>query len=170
VNPSELAFGAALVPVLIGLACYFGWRQVRTLRSLRAQPELSREDQLYLRGQARRRLACSVLMLALAGMLVGYYFLDATYREVRQERAAETAREGEDAAVQPEHKAFLQQFAAYWILFLLLLMTMLVLVAVDVWAIAKFGQRHHRQLRAELQATLAHEVARLRHRHNGQQN
>jgi hypothetical protein len=169
VEASELAFGAILVPVLVGLACYFGWRQVRTLRELSRQPELSREDRLYVRGQAVRRLACSALMLSLAGLLVGSYFLEAPLQHVREERAEQTAK-GTAEEVQPEHRAFLQHFAAYWIMILLVLMILVLLVAVDVWAIARFGQRQHRQLRADLQATLASEVARLRQRYNGQQH
>jgi hypothetical protein len=166
VNPSELAFGAVVVLVLLFLAGFFAWRQIRALRSLRTQPELSREDRRYVRSQAWRRLLCSALMLILAGLLVGSFFLEDPLQRVSAQRAAQTAQGG-PAEVQPAHKVFLQQFTTYWIVVLLVLLLMLLLVAVDVWAIARFGARHHRQLRADLQATLASEVARLRRRQNG---
>jgi hypothetical protein len=168
-NPSELAFGAVVVVVLVGLAVFFGWQQLRTLRSLPGQPDLDLEDRIYLRRQVARRLVCSVLMLILAGLLTGSYFLEGPLQQVQQERAEEIAR-GQDPPVQPGHKTFLQQLTAYWITILLVLMVLLFLVAADVWAIARFGQRHRRQLRADLQETLAREVAKLRQRHNGQQD
>ena len=58
-----------LVAVLLGLAAYFAWRQVHALRSLPGIPNLSDEDRRYVRGQAWRRLACSVLMAVLAVLL-----------------------------------------------------------------------------------------------------
>jgi hypothetical protein len=167
VKPSELAFGAVVVPLLIGLAAFFGWRQVQLLRSLPGQSDLGLEDRIYLRRQAWRRLACSVLMLTLAGLLVGSFFLEGPLQQITQERAAQTAQ-NPNAPVEPEHRAFIQHFTAFWLASLLVLLVLLVLVIVDVRAIARFGQRHHRELRAELQNTLAQEVARLRQQRNGQ--
>jgi len=166
-NPSELAFGMVVVPVLVGLALFFGWQQVRTLRRLSGNPDISLQDSMYLRRQARRRLACSVLMFVLAGLLVGSYFLDAALRQVLQERAEQAPRD-EEVPIQGGHWAFVQNFTAYWILVLLVLMIMLFLVAMDFWEIARYSQRQHRQLRADLQDTLAREVAQLRQRRNGQ--
>jgi cytochrome c-type biogenesis protein CcmH/NrfG len=161
-----LAFGAFLVPVLIGVALFFGWRQLRALRSLRTGPELDAADRAYVRSQAYRRLVGSVLLLVLAGLLAGSFFLEAPLQQVHQERAAQTAHDP-SAPAQAEHKDFLRQFAAYWIAVLLVLMLLLALVAADVWAIARFGQRHRRQLRDDLRAMLASEVARIRRQGNG---
>jgi len=41
------------------------------------------------------------------------------------------------------------------------------LAAVDVWAIARFGLRHHRQLQADHRDGLKRDVARLRQERNG---
>jgi hypothetical protein len=165
VNPSELAFGAVVVAVLVLLACFFAWRQVRVLRGLPAQAELSSEDRKYLRGQAWRRLFSSLLMLILAGLLAGSVLFEGPREQIHQERVAQ----GPSEAVRAEHQEFARWFTTYWIVILLVLMALLLVVAVDIWAIARFGARQHRQLRAELQATLASEVQRLRRGSNGQQ-
>ena len=57
VNVAEMAVGAGLVLVLLGLAAYYGWRQRVAARSLAS---ISDDDtRLYLRRQIRRRLLCS---------------------------------------------------------------------------------------------------------------
>jgi hypothetical protein len=162
-----LAFGAVLVAVLVGVAVYFGRRQLRALRALRSASDLGPEDRIYIRSQAYRRLVCSVLLLVLAGLWTGYFFLEGPLRQVERERVEQTAQDP-SAPVQPEHKDFLRHYTAYSIAVLLVLMLLLLLAAADVWAIARFGQRHHRQLRADLQATLADDLARLRKQGNGQ--
>jgi hypothetical protein len=165
VNPSELAFGLVAVTVLVGLAAYVSWRQVRTLRHLRAHPEMPPEDHLYHRGQARLRLTLSVLMLVLAGLLVGSYFFEEPLQQLIH------ARDGAKPA--PAEKAaqwdFALGFFAYWGVVLLVLGAMLVLVVMDMRAIARFGVRQRRRLRDEFNTTLANEVVRLRGRRNGQQ-
>jgi hypothetical protein len=166
VNPAELAFGLVLVPVLVGLAGFFTWRQLRTLRSLRTGQH-SVEERVYLRMQSYRRLACSALMVVLAGLLVGSFFLEAPQQQVLQERREQNAREPA-SDIQPEHRDFLRTFTVYWMVTLFVVFAMLMLVAADVYAIARFGARQHRRLREDFNSALAQEVARLRGGRNGQ--
>jgi hypothetical protein len=167
VNAAELTyFYAILVPVLLAVALFFGWRQVRTLRTLGPGSELGPADRLYLRSQAYRRLVCSALLLVLAGLLAGSFWLDRSRLQVERERAEQVARNPK-APPQPEHEAFVQQFTLYWIGVLLVVLLLLILVAADVWAIARFSQRQHRQLRADLRDTLTRELARFRQQGNG---
>jgi hypothetical protein len=161
VNPSELAFLIVMIVLLVGLAGYFGWRQLQTLGSLRTQPA---EEQPYLRRQAIRRLICCVLMLVLAGMLLGSLPLDASLQEMRRE--LERRPQG-DEAVPEEHKDLFRLYVTYWMAALCVLFALLALAAVDFWAIARFGARHRRQLQADHRAGLKEEIARLRRRHNG---
>jgi hypothetical protein len=163
VNPGEFSFTLSLIVVLLALAGYFGWRQIQALRALRTQPELAREDRRFARRQALRRLVCCVLMVIVAGMLVGWFALHPQYREVSRQ----LEERGPNAERTPEQKAFLQFFAAYWIVALFLLFLIIFLAAVDFWAIARFGLRHHRQLQADHRAEIEEEVARLRARRNG---
>jgi hypothetical protein len=164
VNPGELSFTLVLIVVLLGLAGYFGWRQIQALRGLRGQPDLPREDRRYVRRQGVRRLVCCVLMVVLAGMLVGWFFLHPHYREVSLQ--LDQRAKGED--ITPEQRTFLRLFAIYWIAALFMLFMIFVLAAVDFWAITRFGLRHHRRLQADHRAELEEQVARLRARRNGQ--
>lgn len=163
-NPVELVLIAVFSVLLLGLAVYFGRRQLQVLRTLRQPHELSVDDHRYFRRQARRRLICSILMVFLAGMLLGTIFFEAELRELSRqmealrERAVEPAGELNDTA---------RWFLVYWILALLLLFAIIMFAAVDVWAILRYGLRHHRQLRAEHRAGLERDVARLRQERNG---
>jgi hypothetical protein len=164
VDPRELAFGAVLIPLLLGLAGYFGWRQWRTLRALGAQSELPADERAYLRAQARRRLVCCALMVVLAGLLACTYFFEGPHQEVTQAAGERTAQGLEPT---DEQKDFLRQYTLYVVLILLVLFVLLLLVAVDVWAIARFGARQHRKLRADYRAAIESELARLRRHRNG---
>ena len=62
----QTVFGVVLVATLLFLAVFYGRRQVRLLRRLRAFPDLPEEEAIYERRQAWRRLVCSGLMLLLA--------------------------------------------------------------------------------------------------------
>ena len=64
---SQIVFGIVLVVVLLGMAGFFGWRQLLTLRIVRTSAALADEDRRYMRRQAWRRLTCSVVMVVLAG-------------------------------------------------------------------------------------------------------
>jgi hypothetical protein len=163
VNPAELAFGAVVVPVLLGLAGYFAWRQRRTLQSLRTNPDLSPDERGYLRAQAWRRLACCALMVILAGLLAGSYFFEGPrleWEEVRKQAAP-----GEEP--QDEYRTFARYFVLYLIMILLVLLLLLVLMVVDVFAIARFAARQHRKLREDYRAALQSEITRLRGERNG---
>jgi hypothetical protein len=165
VNPSELAFFILLTVLLVGLAGYFAWKQVQTLRALRTQPQPSAEDRGYLRRQAVRRLVCCALMLVLAGLLVGYLMIDPHYRAMIRDLEANPPADG---GVPPGDRDFARFFAAYWVAFLFVLFVLIALAMVDFWAIARFGMRHRRQLQADHRALLHEEIARLRRRHNGE--
>jgi uncharacterized membrane protein YjgN (DUF898 family) len=168
VDPAELTFGVVLVLVLLGLAGYFTWRQIGTLRQTRNDSALSTDDRLFLHRQAVRRLVCSALMVVLAGMLIGWYFLDPAFRDMFRE-GREAWAEARDEILTEQQKDFSRWMAAYWSLALLVLFFIIVLAAMDAWAIGRYGLRQRRQLSDERrQALLELEAARRRHRENGQ--
>lgn len=163
-DPAELAFGAVLVVLLVGLAGYFSWQQRATLRELRARPEMPADDRRFLRRQVLRRLFCSALMVLLAGMLVGWSFYDETFRDLFREGRAAPAQ-GELAERQ---KAFGQWMGAYWSAALGVLFLIVAVAAADALATGRYGLRQRRRLRDERQQTLMElEAARRRHRGNG---
>jgi hypothetical protein len=159
VNSSELAFGVILVLVLLGMAGYYVWRQRNTLRLLRNET-LSPEDRSYLHGQVRRRMLTSILMVVLAGMLIAWYFVEGSFRDMEPPAV-------QDAKMNPEQKESLQLMVLYWVAALLVLLGILILAAVDLVATARFGFRHQRQLEADRRAMLEKQAALYRQERNG---
>jgi hypothetical protein len=56
---------------------------------------------------------------------------------------------------------------SYWGVLLCVLLVLILLAAVDVCAITRYGLRHHRRLRADHRADLERDVARFRQQRNG---
>src|ERR1700676_3685692 len=111
-NP-EYFYAGLIVLVLVGLAGYYGWRQWQALRGLRRLDNLSSADRQYHQGQAWRRLTSCVLMVVLAGLLVGWYSLGQERRaqELSQANKAAKAR-GEPPGPNPQQKQFVHQYSA----------------------------------------------------------
>lgn len=158
---SQLIFGSALALVLLALAvltCYWQWRLLR--RSYASDP-MSDEDRVYYRTQSRRRIASAVLMVVLAGLLIGSFFL-----EERAQNLADTfqqARErGEAIVPTPEQASFRDFYALFWGMALLLLLSLLTLALLDYFAIRRFSRRNFQQLREERQAMIRAELERFR--------
>jgi hypothetical protein len=164
VENSQIIFGIVLVVVLLGMAGFFGWRQFLTLRTVRTSEALSDDDRRYLRRQAWRRLTGSAIMVLIAVMLAGHYKFEPGAIELAKKRA-------DDPAYQftPEEKQTRQVYAAYWATVLLLLFSIIVLAAVDFFAIRSFGLRHYRQIQADRRAMIEDELARIRSQKNGHQ-
>ncbi len=148
----ELGIGLTLAGILIFLAVFFGLRQRHTLAQLRQDGQLSTDDRLYLVRQIRRRLICSVLMIVLAGLLVGGFFLP------------EVAAPAEGEPISEQAKDALRATSAYWIIALFVLLAILFLASFDFLATARFGMRRVRQLENDRRAVLEMEAARLRRR------
>jgi ABC-type uncharacterized transport system fused permease/ATPase subunit len=167
-NPDQLGFTLVLVAVLLGLAVYFGRQQLRTLRGLKSPDSLPAEDRRYLRSQAYRRLFCSALMVAIAGLLIGWLFLEAEHRELQ--KALRAAQEVDPGAVPTqEQRDFAHLFWLYLSAALLVLLILLVLATMDFWATARYGLSQRRKLQADHRAILEEQLARRRQERNGQQ-
>src|SRR5580700_527021 len=135
-----------LVAILLGVAGYFGWRQVRALRGLLRPDELGSGDRRYLRAQAYRRLFCSFLMVVLAGMLSGWLlFLDGRYRELFPPKDGPAAVQMDPV----EQEDFGRLFTVYWMVVLLVILAMMALAIIDFVAIARYGLSQHRRLQAD---------------------
>jgi hypothetical protein len=163
VSAPEILFAAVLIVVLLGLAGYYAWRQVQTLRGLRGQENLPPEDQRYVRNQAWRRLACSGLMVVFAGLLAGWFFLGPIVQSMIDQ--AENTNGG--PALGAEEKPLARFVTAYWISALLVLLGMVLLALWDMLAIRRFGARQFRKLQADRRAMIERQAARLRHEGNG---
>lgn len=168
-NPAELAFGLVLVVGMLGLAGFYFWRQVQTLRSLHGD-HFSPAEEGYLRARARRRLLGSVVMAILALFLAGSYFLEGEYQTFIQDRepaAEQESQPPEQKLLKPEEKNFLRRFTLYWIIALLLLFTFVIIAAFDTWATLRFGLEQHRQLQRDQKQALEQQVRQIRRESNG---
>ena len=152
-----------LAAILLGLAGYFGRRQLRALRGMIGPDELGSGDRRYLRAQAYRRLFCSFLMVVLAGMLIGSLFLDVRSNELFPPRNGPEA-----AQVDPDEQADFQRlFTVYWMVALLVILAMMALAIIDFVAIARYGLSQHRRLQADRRAALEEHVSHRRRDRNG---
>jgi hypothetical protein len=166
VKPGQIIFGIGLAIALVGLALFYAWRTLRALRGLRDKLEMPAEDQKYFRQQGYRRLICCGLMCALAAMMVGSFALEGPANELI--RKGEAARErNEQAQLEPEEQQFFARFRGYWIGFLLLLLSIIVLAGIDFLAIRRYGAQQFRKIQADRREMLEREVIRLRSQRNG---
>jgi hypothetical protein len=165
---SEYLYAAGLIAVLIGLAGYYGRRQWQALRGLVDNTRLSYDEKLYVRNQARRRLTASVLMVLAAGMLVGSFWMNAPASEIAQKKkVAEAANE--EFVFDAQDALFARCYALYWIVFLLILMMILFIAALDLFAIRRFGIRQHRKIQQDRKTMIERQVMRMRIECNGHQ-
>jgi hypothetical protein len=161
---SEIVFSVLLVVGLVALAVYFGRRELAALRRLRGET-LPDEEHRYERRKALRRLVSCALMLVLAALLVGLLVYGTEAQELAQEREGFDA---EDApAFTPQQKLFLRVWGGMWIAFLVLLLVVLALAAVDLWATRVYGLRQYRKLSEDRRAMIQRQANRIRQERNG---
>jgi H+/gluconate symporter-like permease len=159
VSWSQIVFGVVLVLALLAVAGFFGWRQLLTLRRLRADPYLPDEERSYERSKAYRRLVSSVLMLVLAvllGCLLAFY-----------ETPAQQIADEDPPAFTPEQKLFLRIWGGSWVAFLLILMVVVLLAAADLWATRRYALRQYRKLQEDRRAMIERQAGRIRQERNG---
>ena len=157
-----------LVVVTLGIAAVFGRQQMRTLRWLRTNEDLSEEDRSYFRKQAIRRLFGCGLLVAIGLMIAGYYVsgLDDWVTMMGKRADAKAGERVAEEGVPPKEDPELQRtkhfFAIYLIVVLLLLLALVIVAGMDYWAIRQYGVRHLKQIQSDRKAMLEQELAELR--------
>lgn len=164
---SQTIFGVLIVVATAALGAYYAWRQWQTLRRLRADDTLPDDERLFLRNQAWRRLAGSVLMLLFAGLFIGWFFL--------YEPVSDIERQGEDARAnhepQPELDMWQREVVrfslGYVIVLLLLVLGFIAIAGYEFYAIRRYSVQHLRRIQDERREMIASETARIRRERNG---
>jgi ABC-type Fe3+ transport system permease subunit len=166
VSWSEIVFGSLLVVVLLVLAVAYGRSQWQALRRLRDDSSLPDEELRYERRKAKRRLASCALLLVMA-VLLGV--LLAVFGEGAQSMADRFGQEGPVAAenLPAEDRLFLRRWGGTLIAFLLALLAVLVLAALDLMETRRYGLRQYRKLQAERRAMIQRQTTRLRQERDG---
>jgi hypothetical protein len=164
---TQIIFGIVLVLVLLFVATLYIVRQILTLRRLRAAEEMALEERTYLHGRARRRLVTSLLLLLLGIMLAGaLIYLEAPAHHLAVVRDA-MRQQGDAAPLDAEQRAFARVYLIFWILFLLILMAVIFLAALDYWATRRYALSQHRKIIDDRRAMIEREVSRLRQERDG---
>jgi hypothetical protein len=151
-----------LVILTVTLAVLFGRQQIHVLRASPANADLPAEDQAYLHRQAWRRLTGCGILVAMAGMLSFWYLtgLDVGIDQFGDAVQARRAAGKNDLTPEQMHQEWF--FAGYWIAFLLLLLSLVILMGIDLNAIRRYATRHSQKIRDDRRAMIQHELAALR--------
>jgi hypothetical protein len=153
----EVVIGLLLAVVLLGLALYYGSRQLATLRKLRQEEALPDEERRYERRKAWRRLVSCGLMLVMAAVFTALQFYASEAKEILAKAPDLTDQE----------KVFVRVYTGSWIAVLLLLLVVLALAAVDLWATRRYGLRQYRKLSEDRRAMIRRQADRMRQERNG---
>jgi hypothetical protein len=160
-----LLFAGFLIVLGLGTAI----RQWRTVSRFYEERFLPEGDRVYLRGQVRRRLILGVVLVAVGGMIAGYYLsgMDAEMDRIGEKKKAERAAQAEgqppaeDAKPEPtpEERQFAKMVGWYWIGVLLLVGVVGCLAVLDFWATRVYWMARYREMKAEHEAKLQRDLA-----------
>jgi len=140
--------------ILLGLGA--GSRQLVTLARVRAQPYIADEDRRYYRGQARRRMLASGLLIVI-GAMIAYWYLSGM--DARMDEIGAKQQEGPPAE---EDKEFTRLGGMYWIAVILLLGVAVTVAVIDFIATRKYWMARYREIKADHEAKLQRDLAVFR--------
>ncbi len=148
-----------LAGVLAAIAVISSRYQLRNLARLRGSQAMASDDRRYLRGQCRRRLLNSVLLLVLAGGLAGA-FLSGGMAELG--RIAADNQQNPPNAISDDDKELVRFWAYYWIAFLILLFIVVSIAIADYAATTLYGRQQLRRIQHEQSNLLERDLAMYR--------
>jgi len=162
----HIGFGVVLAAGLLFLGVFYFRRQLRALHRLKTGPTLPDEETRYWRRQAWWRLVGSGLLVVLAVLLpLALIFLEPTAHDIAEySKAMRDA--GEEPIFSPAQRLFVKVYSGFWIAYLLILLVVLMLAAVDLWTTRRYGLRQHRRLQADRRAMIERQVNRMRQERN----
>ena len=148
-----LILAAALV--LVGLATAV--RQRKALRALGDEPFLPADDRAYRRGQARRRLLTSALLLLTGAMIAAYYL---SGMDARMDAIPERDKAGGAANPQADaDREFTRLVGFYWIAVMGLVFLAVCLAITDFWATRRYWMARYKELKADHETKLQRDLA-----------
>jgi hypothetical protein len=151
-----------LAAALVLIGAVTALRQRRALRALAGEQFLPDEDRRYRRGQARRRLVTSGLLVVVGGMIGGYYLsgMDARMDAIpNQNKIGAPAPEGEPDPQVESDKQFTKFVGFYWIGVMGLVFIAVCLAVLDFWATRKYWMARYKELKADHETKLQRDLA-----------
>jgi hypothetical protein len=155
-----VAVGVILATILLLLGIGAGYRQVSSLKRVRAEPYMAAADRRYFRQQATRRLVISALLLLVGGMIFLYYLsgMDTRMDAIPERNKAEGKPPPDDPQAQDD-KRFTRQVAYYWIAIILILGLVVGIAVLDVWETRKYWMARYREIKADHETKLQRDLA-----------
>lgn len=148
-----MVVGLIFAVLLVVLGAAAGARQFATLRRVREEPYMPDVDQRYFRGQARRRLFASGLLVVI-GALIGVYYLsgmDARMDAIGDKRP--------DAPPTDDDKDFARFVGGYWIVVILLVGATVLVAILDFWATRVYWLARYREIKSDHETKLQRDLA-----------
>jgi len=160
------AVGLVLAFLLMALGVGTAYRQMTTRRRLREERFLPSDERSYLRGQVRRRIVVGVALLAIGGLIAGYYLsgMDARMDEIKDRRKNLLPADdgGRPDEVDPADKQFAKFVISYWIGILCLVFVIACAAILDFWATRKYWMAQYRIIKEDHEAKLRRDLAAYR--------
>ncbi|MFO0821826.1 MAG: hypothetical protein U0792_01700 [Gemmataceae bacterium] len=147
------AVGMLFAVLLMCLGVGSGLRQLRTMRRLREEAFVPEVDQRYYRGQGRRRMLASGLLLII-GLMIAVYYLSGM-----DARMDELGAKPQDGPLPEEDKQFMRLGVMYWIVVILLLGVVLTVAVIDFWATRGYWLARYREIKADHNTKLQRDLA-----------
>jgi hypothetical protein len=144
--------GLIFAALLVLLGAGAGLRQFNTLARVRTQPYMPDEDRRYFRGQARRRLLASALLLVI-GTMIGVWYLSGM--DARMDALRNTPDDPQTEA----DKEFAKLVGIYWVVVILLLGVVVGVAVVDFWATRKYWMARYKEIKEDYDAKLQRDLA-----------
>jgi hypothetical protein len=163
-NP-VIVWGLLLAATLILAGVLTAHRQRKALRALAEEPFLADVDRRYRRGQARRRMLTSAVIVVIGGMIGGHYLsgLDARMDAIAaREKAAPRPAEGEPDPQGEEDRQFTKFVAGYWIGIMGLVFVAVCLAVVDFWYTRRYWMARYKELKTDHETKLQRDLAVFR--------
>jgi UDP-N-acetylmuramyl pentapeptide phosphotransferase/UDP-N-acetylglucosamine-1-phosphate transferase len=157
-----MVFACFIAFILLAMGLYTIRKQLRALARLRSTAHMPSDERAYSRNQAFRRVATSVFLIILAGMLAGAYLAGIEEQAEELGRARVVPDDGPRPPMNDEQKQFARFYGAYWITVLALIFLVITLAMVDIWSTRRYAWRELRRIQAENREMLERDLAMYR--------
>lgn len=148
--------GLIIAALLVVLGSGAASRQLRTLRRVQYEPFMPEVDQRYYRGQGRRRLAASGLLVVI-GLMITFYYVSGM--DARMDELGETRENRAEVPPSEDDKNFARMVAVYWIGVILLLGVVVGIAVVDFWATRVYWMARYREIKNDHDTKLQRDLA-----------
>jgi heme A synthase len=157
-----MVFGLILAATLILAGTVTALRQRSALRAVGEERFLADEDRLYRRGQAKRRMATSALLVVIGALIGGWYLsgMDARMDAIPERNKGAAPPDGGEPDPQAEaDKQFTKFVGFYWIGVMGLVFVAVCLAVLDFWYARKYWMARYKELKADHEAKLQRDLA-----------